>query len=592
MVREHGFKGQWPEHLSTRYATHQSLWTAIRGLVQSGRPLPAIAKAMDVDISSWPALDKDDFLIRVLAESSGLPEWDDAMMDGEFQTRSLMITANPSIGPREPQKKGKHKKKAKKSHLALPAPTGLPTSGSPMEEDAPTDNVISQDKCPGFQFTDRTNNGKVPAHGSPPKPAKKPPTSSSSTAESSSPVTKKKKWRVGGTTKVTEFDPSDINKRVSGLEQDVRVIRHDIGQINDAKDNTQLLLHMVLKGQGWTDEQILKTVPAPKEKPELPPSLNMTPKPHSDEPLRTPTVGPTITPDSRSHSAKVSSRKRCSDASDGRTSGDDTEYDELSPLGNCSKKVLMSIAHQLCEQGAVSDDMQRSSLIAAISHAKGNVHGCYIVVRMTHFPENSSQFSAVMARVCGIPSSGTSGPSGVLIWSVGMPRWTGKTLRRGESIPAESCGGDRFDVPLSLCFCSQQAAEQKASELNPPAKRGNLMDAVGAGAKSITRNRGASGPISLEPAFNLAVNNQLAQEGNAVGREASPMTPDVLADQEMEDVATAETKTPPDPQLPTDTAKGERSDATTHVPVPAGRNDADVLTDAFTDAHSSDEDIL
>jgi hypothetical protein len=96
----------------------------------------------------------------------------------------------------------------------------------------------------------------------------------------------------------------------------------------------------------------------------------------------------------------------------------------------------------------------------------------------------------------------------------------------------------------------------------------------------------------LEPAFNLAVNNQLAHEGNAVGREASPMTPDVLADQEMEDVATAEAKTPPDPQLPTDTAKGERSDATTHVPVPAGKNDADVLTDAFTDAHSSDDDIL
>ena len=115
MVREHGFKGPWPEHLSRRYATHQSLWTAIRGLAQSGKPLPAIAKAMDVDISSWPALDKDDFLIRVLAESSGLPEWDDAMMDGEFQTRSLMITANPSLDPREPQKKGKHKKKAKKS---------------------------------------------------------------------------------------------------------------------------------------------------------------------------------------------------------------------------------------------------------------------------------------------------------------------------------------------------------------------------------------------------------------------------------------------------------------------------------------------
>ena len=38
--------------------------------------------------------------------------------------------------------------------------------------------------------------------------------------------------------------------------------------------------------------------------------------------------------------------------------------------------------------------------------------------------------------------------------------------------------------------------------------------------------------------------------------------------------------------------KGERSDATTHVPVPAGKNDADVLTDAFTDAHSSDDDIL
>ena len=271
MVRDHGFKGPWPEHLSTRYATHQSLWTAIRGLAQSGKPLPAIAKAMDVDISSWPALDKDDFLIRVLAESSGLPEWDDAMMDGEFQTRSLMITANPSLDPREPQKKSKHKKKAKKSPLALPAPKGLPINGSPMEEGVPTGNVNSQDKGPGFQFIDKTNNGKVPAHGSPPKPVKKPPstTSSSSTAESSSPMTKKKKWSVGGTTKVTEFDPSDINNRVSGLEQDVRVIRHDIGQINEAKDNTQMLLHMVLKGQGWTDEQIQKTVPAPKEKPDV-----------------------------------------------------------------------------------------------------------------------------------------------------------------------------------------------------------------------------------------------------------------------------------------------------------------------------------
>ena len=63
MVRDHGFKGQWPVHLSARYATHQSLWTAIRGLAQSGKSLSAIAKAMDVDISSWPALDKDDFLI-------------------------------------------------------------------------------------------------------------------------------------------------------------------------------------------------------------------------------------------------------------------------------------------------------------------------------------------------------------------------------------------------------------------------------------------------------------------------------------------------------------------------------------------------
>ena len=504
----------------------------------------------------------------------------------------MMITANPSPNPREPQKKSKNKKKAKKSPLALPAPKGLPTNGSPTEEDVPTGNVNSQDKGPGFQFIDKTNNGKVLAHGSPPKPVKKPPTSSSSTAESSSPMTKKKKWRVSGTTKVTEFDPSDINKRVSGLEQDVRVIRHDIGQINEAKDNTQLLLYMVLKGQGWTDEQIQKTVPAPKEKPELPPSLNMTPKLKGDESLRTPKTGPTISPDTRSHNAKVSSKKRCSDASDGRTSGDDTEYDELSQLGNCSKKVLMSIAHQLCEHGAVSDDMQRSSLIAAISHAKDNVHGCYIVVRTTHFPENSSQFSAVMARVCGIPSSGTSGPSGVLIWSVGMPRWTGKTLRRGESIPAESCGGDRFDVPLSLCFCSQQAGEQKASELNPPAKRGNPMDAVGAGAKTITGSRGSSGPISLEPAFNLAVNNQLAHEGRAVGREASPMTPDVLANQEMEDGATADAKTPPDLRVPTDAAVMGSGDATTHVPVPASKNDADVLTDAFTDAHSSDNDIL
>ena len=438
----------------------------------------------------------------------------------------------------------------------------------------------------GYPQISGANNGKVPAHGSPPKPAKKPPTSSSSTAESSSPVTKKKKWRVSGATKVTEFDPSDISKRVSGLEQDVRVIRHDIGQINEAKDNTQLLLHMVLKGQGWTDEQTQKTVPARKAKPELPPSLNMTPKLQGDESLRTPKASPKISPDARSHSVKVSSKKRCSDASDGRTSGDDTEYDELSPLGNGSKKVLMSIAHQLCEHGAVSDDMQRFPLIAAISHAKGIVDGCYIVVRTTHFPENSSHFAAVMARVCGIPSSGTSGPSGVLIWSVGMPRWTGKTLRGGESLPAESCGGDRFDVPLSLCFCCRQAAEQKASELNPPAKRGNPMDAVGAGAKTITCNRGSSGPISLEPAFNLAVNNQLAHEGKAVGREASPMTPDVLADQEMEDGVT-------DLQLPTDAAVAGSDDVATHAPAPADKNDAESLTDAqFTDAHSSDDDIL
>ena len=267
------------------------------------------------------------------------------MMDGEFQTRSLMITANPSPDPREPQKKSKHKKKAKKSPLGLPAPKGLPINGSPMEEDVPTGNVNSQDKGPGFEFIDKTNNAKVPAHGLPPKPVKKPPTSSSSTTESSSPMTKKKKWRVSGTTKVMEFDPSDINEWVSGLEQEVHVITHDIGQINEANDNTQLLLHMVLKGQGWTDEQIQKTVPALKERPELPPSLNMTPKLQGDESLRTPKAGPTISPDTRSHSAKVSSKKRCSDASDGRTSGYDTEYDELSRPGNCSKKVLMSIAH-------------------------------------------------------------------------------------------------------------------------------------------------------------------------------------------------------------------------------------------------------
>ena len=82
MVREHKFMGRWPQHLSDRYEIHQSrnMWTAICGLVSSGRSLPSIAKSLDVDISGWGAMSRENFLLKLLAVASSLPEGGDSMM--------------------------------------------------------------------------------------------------------------------------------------------------------------------------------------------------------------------------------------------------------------------------------------------------------------------------------------------------------------------------------------------------------------------------------------------------------------------------------------------------------------------------------
>jgi hypothetical protein len=80
MVRMHKFMGKWPPHLAERYDRNQSLWTAIRGLANVGKPLVAIANSLEVDVSGWEAMERERFLIKVLAAASGLPPWSDTLL--------------------------------------------------------------------------------------------------------------------------------------------------------------------------------------------------------------------------------------------------------------------------------------------------------------------------------------------------------------------------------------------------------------------------------------------------------------------------------------------------------------------------------
>ena len=357
-------------------------------------------------------------------------------------------------------------------------------------------------KPPGFQFVDRTEKGTTPVNGSPPA--------------------KVKKWRVG---KTASFDPNDIDSRVRTLEHNVKGIRSDVHKISASTGTTQALLIRVLQGQGWSDDMIESHMTS-----HLPPSqLGAILPPgegrksadgrSAEESSDMEGVEKGVGIDTDAEASKLvesppekvtGRRRRLSDASDSRTSGDVDA--ENGPLGSLNRSQLFKLATHLNHE--VQDDMEKCSLVAAISHSPQSDLGCFIVVNVVQFPETSSQFCVKAARVCKIPQSGTSGPGGTLGWSVGMPRWTGKPLKRGEAVPAEAMGGELYDVPLSHCFVSREAAEMKAAEQNPPAKRTNPQDGNGAGARTMTGNvPGTQGaPLMVIPAFELAALSQKAKE--------------------------------------------------------------------------------
>ena len=72
------------------------------------------------------------------------------------------------------------------------------------------------------------------------------------------PTIKKTKWRVAG---AAQFDPADIDRRITGHEEDVCGIRHVVAQSCQSKDDSHRLLQMVLKGQGWTDNDVKVVLP-------------------------------------------------------------------------------------------------------------------------------------------------------------------------------------------------------------------------------------------------------------------------------------------------------------------------------------------
>ena len=101
-------------------------------------------------------------------------------------------------------------------------------------------------------------------------------------------------------------------------------------------------------------------------------------------------------------------------------------------------------------------------------------------------------------------------------------------------------------MPLSHCFLTREAAEVKAAELNPPAKRNNPKDANGAGAHTLTGNApGSSGaPLLIGPAFDLPVANKAAKEAVAWSRAPAHEAADPLDDKEQDDARTRSNRSP------------------------------------------------
>ena len=341
-------------------------------------------------------------------------------------------------------------------------------------------------------------------------------------------------------------------------------IRQDIHHINETKNPTQSMLMLLLEGQGWSKDKIEEHVRSylpPSQQKEQDILLAAVGDDAMMEDLTTggtglpgtPGTKPAViggtTPDSTpSVSPRAdtsgSRRRRLSNTSKSRTSGDKDADAVSGPLGALNRLQLVRVAGQLGHE--VTDDMEKASIIAAISHAPSSDCGCFVVVNRIEFPDTTSQFCAVDARVSKIPLKGTSGLYGVLTWSISMPKWTGPALKRGEAVPDTAMGRDVYDVPLSHCFLTREAAEVKAAQLNPPAKRNNPQDGNGAGAHTLTGNApGSSGaPLLIGPAFDLAVANKAAKEAVAWSRAPAQEAADPLDDKEQEDARTRSNGSP------------------------------------------------
>ena len=249
MVRMHKFMGKWPPHLAKRYDRNQSLWTAIRSLANAGKPLVAIANSLEVDVSGWEAMEREQFLIKVLAAASGLPPWSDTLLTNLPMFQPVAIedkkekVAPLSVGPmgitqKMPAKKGGKKKVLR---LAMAAEkTGSQTQMDGADVNVATDSKIDEVGSRGKpELAEKTATKKPPGFNfNPAQGADK---------ETLTPPLKSKKWR---TQKVTELDPLSIDKRVCALEGDVKEIQQDIHQINETKNSAQSLLMLLLEGQG------------------------------------------------------------------------------------------------------------------------------------------------------------------------------------------------------------------------------------------------------------------------------------------------------------------------------------------------------
>ena len=406
-------KLDWSDSTSFTWSTNRKAWHVVQAMHRADKSPKAIMETLEVKVNLKAHPKGRDRLIAIA------------------KAHAEQLRAGKQAPEGEAEKIRKKKKKNKKAHTDAPA--GLPAGDDEMID-------TSGPKKPTFpenikvKIEPQEDNDKKPAKGF--------------HFSSASSGTSLQELQLSSEMGAIRLNVKGLDSRLTSTENSLKVLSTDVKSMKESiqevrYDNAEnkTVMHMLLKGQGWSREEIDKRMASAKEK------------------AKAPLATEPIPPQEPSSENIAGSNPRSEASASSKRSLHDMELTEVQvpqPLDKWSKDELTNTAVKHGVNIDVFATFTKAMIICALSHTLRE--GLWAII--PDIGANQGKFCAVPVRVCEVTKSG------VLRWGTDMPARPDPWMEKGEKI--------NVDVPLDLClsniFLQKDDALDRAKV--PAAKRG------------------------------------------------------------------------------------------------------------------------